>query len=382
MTERDIFLGALEREDPAARAAFLHAACAGRPALRRRVEKLLRFHQQDPAFLNVPAMEQIANAEASLPFLRPAADPDSLGWLDHFEVLEPVGRGSTGIVLKARDAKLQRVVAVKVLVPRLAASDAARQRFVREAQAAAAVRDDHVVAIHAVSEDGPIPYFVMEYISGQTLEQRLQQGKPLQLKEILRIGMQLAAGLAAAHAQGVVHCDIKPANILLENSVQRVKITDFGLARVTSDASPTLVGPVAGTPAYMSPEQARGEVTDHRTDLFSLGSVLYVLCAGRLPFQEDSTAAMLNRLRADTPQRVREVNPDVPEWLGGLIGRLHAREASARPASAREVADLLCAHLAALQGPPITRARTAAPVMSEKTVWAARQPMGAPWLHA
>jgi serine/threonine protein kinase len=382
MTERDIFLHALDRADPAARAAFLDDACAGRPALRRRVEALLRFHQQDPAFLNVPAMEQLARAGESLDFLRPPAERGSLGWLDDFEVLELVGHGRTGIVLKARDAKLQRVVAVKVLDPRLAASDAARQRFVREAQAAAAVRDHHVVAIHAVCDDGPKPYFVMEYISGLTLEQRLQQGKPLGLIETLRIGMQLAAGLAAAHAQGLVHRDIKPANILLENGVQRVKITDFGIACVTSDASPSMVGALAGTPAYMSPEQARGEVTDYRTDLFSLGSVLYELCAGRLPFQEISTVAMLERLRAETPQPVRDVNPDVPEWLGRLIGRLHAREASARPASAREVADVLCAHLAVLQGPPITRAPSAAPVMFENTVWVARQPMGAPWLHA
>src|SRR5262249_43896084 len=155
----------------------------------------------------------------------------------------------------------QRVVAVKALAPRLAASPAARQRFVREAQAAAAVRDDNVVAIYAVSDEGPVPYLVMEYISGLTLEQRVRQGKALELKEILRIGIQLADGLAAAHAQGLVHRDIKPANILLENSVQRVKITDFGLARVAADAGSTATGPPAGTPLYMSPEQARGEPT-------------------------------------------------------------------------------------------------------------------------
>src|SRR6516164_4062709 len=132
MTERDIFLDALERDDPNARAAYLDAACAGQPGLRRRVEQLLRFHREDPAFLNVPAMEQLAAAEESLAFLGPPAEPGSLGRLDHYEVLEVVGRGGTGIVLKARDTKLQRVVAVKALLPRLAASAAARQRFVRE----------------------------------------------------------------------------------------------------------------------------------------------------------------------------------------------------------------------------------------------------------
>src|SRR5262249_37655923 len=147
------------------------------------------------------------------------------------------------------------------------------------------------------------------YICGLTLEQRVRQGKALELKEILRIGMQLAAGLAAAHAQGLVHRDIKPANILLENGVQRVKITDFGLARVAARAGPTAGGALAGTPPYMSPEQARGEPTDHRTDLFSLGSVLYTLCAGRPPFQADTTAGVLSRVRADAPQPVREINP-------------------------------------------------------------------------
>jgi WD40 repeat protein/tRNA A-37 threonylcarbamoyl transferase component Bud32 len=364
MTEREIFLNALEREDPAARAAYLDAACAGRPALRRRVEELLQYHREDPVFLNVPAMEQLAAAEESLAFLGPPAGLGSLGRLDHYDVLEVVGRGSTGVVLKARDAKLQRVVAIKALAPRLAASTAARQRFVREAQAAAAVRDDNVVAIYAVSDDGPVPYLVMEYICGQTLEQRLRQGKAPDLKETLRIGMQLAAGLAAAHAQGLVHRDIKPANILLENSIQRVKITDFGLARVAADAGPAATRALAGTPLYMSPEQARGEPSDHRTDLFSLGSVLYALCAGRPPFRADTTAAVLKRVCADAPEPVRALNPGVPEWLGALIGKLHAKEASDRPASAREVADLLGSQLALLQQPPLAPPPSSAPAAS------------------
>jgi WD40 repeat protein/tRNA A-37 threonylcarbamoyl transferase component Bud32 len=374
MTESEIFHDALEREDPAARAAYLDAACAGRPALRQRVEKLLRLHREDPTFLNVPAIDQLALAEESLAFLGPPAEPGGLGRLDHYEVLEMVGRGGTGVVLKARDTKLQRVVAVKALATRLAASTAARQRFVREAQAAAAVRDDNVVAIYAVGEDGPVPYLVMEYIDGRTLEQRVRQGQALELQEILRIGMQLAAGLAAAHAQGLVHRDIKPGNILLENSIQRVKITDFGLARVAADADPKAVGALAGTPLYMSPEQARGEPTDQRTDLFSLGGVLYTLCAGRPPFCGDNTAEVLRRVRAGAPQPVREINPDVPEWLGALIGKLHAQEASARPASAREVADLLGSQLALLQQPPLAPQPLPSPVAS--TPAAPRLPKG------
>jgi WD40 repeat protein/tRNA A-37 threonylcarbamoyl transferase component Bud32 len=352
MNERTIFLGALDRDDPAERAAYLDAACAGKPALRQRIEELLRSHRDADTFLNVPAPEQLAAAERSLAFLGPPREPGALGRLDHYEVLEVVGRGGKGVVLKARDSKLQRVVAIKALAPRLAASGGARQRFVREAQAAAAVRDDHVVAIHAVSDDGPVPYLVMEFISGTTLEGRLKQAGALELCEVLRLGMQIAKGLAAAHAQGLVHRDIKPANILLENSVQRVKITDFGLAGA---AAAGLKGgePIAGTPLYMSPEQARGTPTDQRSDLFSLGSVLYALCAGRPPFRADTTAAVLKLVCAAAPPPLREVKPDVPAWLGEVIARLMAGEPRDRFESAQEVAELLGKQLALLQQPPL-----------------------------
>src|SRR5262249_38073633 len=154
----------------------------------------------------------------------------------------------------------------------------------REARAAAAVRDDHVVAIHAVEDRGPVPYLVMEYVDGCNLETLVRRTGPLEVKEVLRIGMQVAGGLAAAHKQGLIHRDAKPANILLENGVQRVKLTDFGLARAADDASLTQSGVIAGTPTYMSPEQANGEPVDLKSDLFSLGSVLYELCTGRPAF--------------------------------------------------------------------------------------------------
>jgi serine/threonine protein kinase len=311
MSERSIFLNALDREDPAARAAYLDKACAGRPELRRRIERLLRAHQVEGSFLEVPAPEQLSAGEQALTFLAPPREPGTLARLDHYDVLEVIGRGATGVVLRARDTKLQRVVALKVLAPRLAASSSARQRFVREAQAAAAVRDDHVIAIHAVSDDGPLPYLVMEYIAGVTLEDLIQRGA-LQPQEILRIGMQVARGLAAAHAQGLIHRDIKPANILLENGVQRVKITDFGLARAAADAGGTEHAVIAGTPRFMAPCQARGEPTSERSDLFSLGAVLYTLCTGRPPFDGDTTVAVLKSVCEDTPPPVRATRPDVP----------------------------------------------------------------------
>ncbi len=283
---------------------------------------------------------------------RPAA-PGSLGRLDHYEVLEVVGRGGMGLVLKAKDTKLQRIVAVKVLAPHLAASGTARQRFVREAQAAAAVRDEHVVAIHAVSDDGPVPYLVMDFIAGTTLDERIKDGGALEVKEVLRIGMQAARGLAAAHAQGLIHRDVKPGNILLENGVMRVKITDFGLARAVDDASITQSGVITGTPLYMAPEQARAEHVDHRSDLFSLGSVLYSLCTGRPAFRAGSTVAVLYRVSEDTPRPIREVNAEVPDWLCAIIDKLLAKDPAQRFQSAAEVAELLSQHLAHLQQPQI-----------------------------
>src|SRR5262249_25482665 len=237
-----------------------------------------------------------------------------------------------------------------VLAAPLAASGAARQRFAREARAAAVVRDDHVIDIHAVRDDAPVPYLVMEFIGGCNLEDRLRRGGPLGGKEGLRIGSQAASGLAAAHRQGLIHRDVKPANILLENGVQRVKLTDFGLARAADDASLTQSGLIAGTPAYMSPEQANGEPVNHRSDLFSLGSVLYEICTGRAPFRAENTAAVLRRVSDESPRPIREVNPDIPEVLCRLIDRLHAKKPADRPASAAEVADLLAGLLAELQG--------------------------------
>ena len=258
------------------------------------------------------------DVESALSFLQPSEKPGSLGRLAHYEVLEVLGNGGFGTVVKAFDEKLHRVVAIKLMSPLLAATSAPRKRFVREARAAAAVRHENVIAIYAV-EDQPIPYLVMEYIAGRTLQQKLDATGPLELPDVLRIGRQIAAGLAAAHAMGLIHRDIKPGNILLEDGVERVKITDFGLARAADDASLTQSGFVAGTPMYMAPEQAQGETIDQRADLFSLGSVLYTMCSGRPPFRAANTMAVLKRVVEDTPRPIREIIPEVPEWLCELI---------------------------------------------------------------
>jgi hypothetical protein len=210
-----------------------------------------------------------------------------------------------------------------------------------------------VVDIHAVYEEGTVPYLVMEFIAGITLDDRVKQSGPLEVKEVLRIGMQAARGLAAAHAQGLIHRDVKPGNILLENGVQRVKITDFGLARAVDDASLTQSGMVAGTPLYMSPEQARGEALDHRSDLFSLGSVLYSLCTGRPAFSAGNAMAVMKRVCEDTARPIREINPDIPDWLAAVVGKLLAKDPRDRFQSAAALAELLGQQLAQLQQPSL-----------------------------
>jgi serine/threonine protein kinase len=286
-----------------------------------------------------------------LEFLAPSDWPDSLGRLGTYEVKAVLGRGGMGIVLKAFDPALSRNVAIKVLSASLATCGAARRRFLREARAAAAVAHEHVVAVHAVVETAGLPFLVMEYVPGHSLQDRLDREGPLVLTEILRIGMQTAAGLAAAHAQGLVHRDVKPANILLENGVERVRLTDFGLARAAADAGVTQSGVVTGTPHYMAPEQARAEATDHRADLFSLGSTLYAMCTGHPPFRAESAVAVLRRVSDDIPRPIREINADIPRWLEAIIARLHAKSPDARYQTAGEVADVLSRCLAHVREP-------------------------------
>ena len=359
-----IFLEAAGQPDGPARVAHLDRACGGDADLRARVEALLRSHDAAGSFLGTPAAgvpdagpdgtgafdprspggpvgPDAGETPDVLPFLGPSARPDALGRIGHYEVLEVLGKGGFGVVLRAFDEVLQRVVAVKVLAPAVAATSPARKRFVREARSAARVRHPNVVQVYAV-EEHPVPYLVMEYIPGETLQQRLDRTGPLDPAEVARVGREIAEGLAAAHATGLVHRDIKPANVLIEaGPTGHVKLSDFGLARAADDASLTQSGMVAGTPLYMAPEQAAGDALDHRADLFSLGSVLYTMCSGRPPFRANSTLAVLRRVAEDTPRPIREIIPEVPAWLCEVVARLHAKRPADRIGTAREVADLL-----------------------------------------
>ena len=385
-----VFLAASEKATAAERAAFLDDACGDDAALRHEVEAMLRAHDQADPLLDRPAAEPLESPpppdgrvtqDKALGFLDPPARPGSLGRLGHYEVLEVLGRGGFGIVLRAVDDTLQRVVAVKVLAHELAATSPARKRFVREARASAMIRHENVVRVYAVEEQ-PLPYLVMEFIPGETLQQRLDRTGPLDAAEVVRIGRQVAEGLAAAHARGLIHRDIKPGNILIEDGPQQcVKITDFGLARAADDASMTQSGLLAGTPMYMAPEQAHGDRLDHRADLFSLGSVLYTMCSGRPPFRASGPLAVLKRVAEDAPRPIPEIIPEVPRWLCDVVARLHAKRPDDRFSTAREVADLLAAHPSgtphpanALRGPDAAPASGKIPVRPAPHAAAAGRP--------
>lgn len=312
------------------------------------------------------------HALSVLDSLTPTDDPEMLGRVGDYEVSGVVGVGGMGAVLKGFDKSLRRVVAIKVMAPHLANSGSARTRFQREARAAAAITHDNVIDTYGVSEANGLPYLVMPYARGPSLQKRIDESGPLSALEVVRIGRQIAGGLSAAHEQGLVHRDIKPANILLNEGIERLWITDFGVARAVDDASMTQTGVIAGTPQYMSPEQARGEAVDHRSDLFSLGSVLYTACTGRPPFRSEAAYGILRRITDTDPRPIREINPEIPDWLCRVIERLMAKHPDDRYQSAGEVADLLEACLAHLQQP--TRMELPACVRrAERSETAARQ---------
>jgi tRNA A-37 threonylcarbamoyl transferase component Bud32 len=283
-----------------------------------------------------------------LSFLRPPRAPEELGRLAGFRILEVLGRGGMGLVLRAEDVQLRRQVALKVIRPERAADPSHRERFLREARAAAALQHDYVMPIHQIGEDNGVLFLAMPLLAGETLEARLARRPALTTDEQLRIGRESAEGLAAAHAAGLIHRDIKPSNVWLESNrsspglAGRVKVLDFGLARFAEgDEGMTQAGAVLGTPAYMSPEQADGQPVDARSDLFSLGCILYRMATGRQPFARDSVTATLRAVVDSTPAAPHEVAPDVPRPLSALILHLLAKSPADRSESADEVATAL-----------------------------------------
>ena len=306
-----------------------------------------------------------------LSFLAPSDDPAMVGRIGQYEVSGVVGRGSAGIVLKGFDRALNRNVAIKVLDPVLADVGAARQRFSREARAMAAIADEHVVPVYEVNEHAGLPFFVMEYVPGGSLERRLRAAGPFDALSVVRVGLQVAQALAAAHQQGLVHRDIKPGNILLDRGTDRARVVDFGLVRVGNDVSCTRSGVITGTPQYMAPEQVRAEVCDGQSDLFSLGAVMYALCTGHPPFRAATIYGVMQRIVHDEPRSVRDHNPSIPEWLDQFIGRMLSKARAGRFETAPEVVEILQQHLAHMQDPQTVAAPARSWVRRRAWCWPA-----------
>ena len=264
-----------------------------------------------------------------------------------YSIDRELGRGGMGVVYLAREVHLDRLVAIKLLPPALAARRGLRERFVREAQLAARLSHPHIIPIHAVHESGQFVYFVMAYVDGQTLAQRVQSRGPLSVGDGTRLLREVAWALGHAHAQGLVHRDVKPDNILIEAGSGRALVADFGIAAASSDATRGAAAgdatsrpheEVCGTPEFMSPEQARGREMDARSDLYSLGATAFYALSGRVPFEGRSAAEVLARHISEPAPSLDGVGLSVPRRLARLVDACLAKEADARPASAEALA--------------------------------------------
>ena len=269
--------------------------------------------------------------------LEPASHPELLGRIGRYELEQLVGRGGMGLVFRAYDTELYRVVAVKTLAIHLIPMQAARERFVREGRACASLIHPHIVPVHDVITDGPVPALVMQYVAGPSLEQHIRDQGPLPLEQSLQLMEQLCEALIVAHEKGFVHRDIKPGNVLLEVDGSRALLTDFGLVRTLDDATITRSGMLAGTPEYMSPEQARGEAVDKASDMFSLGSLFYCMLAGHAPFQAVEPMAVMNQICHAEHTPIRELQAYLPEPVGRLLDRLLDKNPKTRLGSANEL---------------------------------------------
>ncbi|TWU06064.1 serine/threonine-protein kinase [Stieleria varia] len=360
MNELQIFVEARDLRDPDQRSKYLQQATGGDNNLLSRVQRLLRFDDSgDTMFDRHPhsilgtlysSLDDDTESLSTRELLQQVCDrvdenadgeDGQLGHLLHYKLLEPIGHGGFGVVVKALDEKLQRIVAIKILHPRLAKCTDARTRFLHEARSVASVRHDNIVQIYAV-EESPVAFLVMEYIEGRNLQQAIDDESPLPTVDVIRIGKQIALALGAAFARGVIHRDIKPANILLQDDHEgRVKVTDFGLAITNDQESPLRSGPIAGTPSFMSPEQATGGKVDHLTDLFSLGCVLHAMCSGRSPFHARNALSILRRVTEGKPEILTNLNPHVPAALASVIDQLIQKNPAMRLQSPGEVIDAL-----------------------------------------
>ena len=340
-----LYHAALERA-PETRAAFLADACAEDSDLQREVEALLRGEDATWSFIEGNALEAEARHLESAD-LSEAKMPSLIGrQLGAYQILAPLGKGGMGEVYRARDTKLDRTVALKIL-PAAVATDAERmRRFVSEAKAASALNHPHVATIYEIGEAESVRFIAMEYVAGQTLAAKIN-GTPLAIPEIVELGSQIADALDEAHSKGITHRDIKPANVMVTPRGQ-VKVLDFGLAKIArpqpldsqlSTLAKTQSGVVMGTVPYMSPEQALGRDVDYRSDIFSFGAVLYEMTTGRLPFGGSGTGETLDRILHAQPDAMAQFNADAPKELERIVRKCLEKERERRYQSAQKLRD-------------------------------------------
>src|SRR5262245_259877 len=337
----DQLLGAALERAPEERAAFIREACGDDDSLRREVESLLAFDGEAKSFIEAPAYAVAA------PLIVGDDARSLLGkTIGHYQIISLVGEGGMGEVYRARDAKLDRAVALKILPEEMSADGDRMRRFSREAKAASALNHPNVAHIYEIGEAEGVIFIAMEYVEGQTLAAKIN-GHPLEVSEIVEIGSQIADALDEAHGKGITHRDIKPANVMLTLRGQ-VKVLDFGLAKIArpkeqavasdiSTAAKTNPGVVMGTVPYMSPEQALGREVDHRSDLFSLGILLYEMATGRLPFAGANTSETLDRILHSQPDAMARFNYDVPAELERIVRKCLEKDRERRYQSAREL---------------------------------------------
>ena len=314
---------AAQKQPPDRRAEFLRQACPSDPELRAEVESLLKAAESRDPLLDGSPLSSITERP---PALKPG---DKLG---NFEIMALIGRGGMGEVYRARDPRLKRDVAIKTMPSGFAGDRDRIARFEREARAASALNHPNIVSVYDIGTEGGVSFIVSELVDGETLARIIQRG-PLPLRKLIEVSTQICDGLAAAHTAGVIHRDLKPGNIMLSRD-GRVKILDFGLARqnhahgvdsTTMDASHP--GMILGTPGYMSPEQVRGEPTDARSDLFSLGVILYEMASGKPAFRGSSSVEVMNSILKDEPP---ELPPSSPPALDRIVRRCIEKEPARR----------------------------------------------------
>jgi len=334
-----LFAEALELQ-PERRAAFLDQACRGVPELRRLVEELLRDNQLAGSFLAEPILTPDGGANVSVTQSTASRHLSAGTKLGRYSIIEPLGAGGMGVVYRARDEKLERVVAIKLLAPGVFTGDEARRRFHKEALALAKLSHAHIAAVYDVGEQDGIDYIVMECVPGESLAAKIKSG-PLTVKDATSIAMQIAEALEEAHEQGVIHRDLKPANVMVTPKGQ-AKVLDFGLAKLFAVARDTTVSVtetrgLIGTPLYMSPEQAQEQDLDARTDLWNLGVIYYEMLTGHAPFRANSSIAVLRAITDEAPVPLRQLRPDVPPLCEQIVSNALEKDPDRRYQSAAEI---------------------------------------------